>query len=437
MKSWHEDRGVHCLANLLLVAVFIASGTLVTAADAESTKTPRNGDVLALTEPHGHADLEKMDQRIYEATEKLARYLRSLVHSWSEDPHLLLLTDSRSGEHHIRPNAGAVEGFCFLYRFGPYDERIVGVSRPQLLTETIVPMMRYLVATHVTGSRATSDGRHWGDAWQSAHWAQKLGRAAWYVWDQLPDDVREGVRRVVAHEADRIAGNEPPHQIKLDTKAEENAWNSRIFSAAVLLMPADPRRAGWEAALQKWAMSSFLRPADEQVQTLVDGRTVAQQFTGANLYDDFTLENHSIVHPDYMTCFSLSLAAELDYALSGRKPPESLRYNAAGVYENLKWFVLPDGGFVYPNGQDWQLFRNPDWIAKSVMMSVWLDDAEAWSLVCRSVAALEKMQARATSGAVYAADETRFRLQPDRSGQFPGHQLVDPQNGGSHSPRPV
>ncbi len=269
-------------------------------------------------------------------------------------------------------------------------------------------MIRYLVATHVTGDRPTSDNRRWGDAWQSAHWAQQLGCGAWYVWDELPDDVRSGVRRVVAHEADRITKSTPPHQIRLDTKAEENAWNSRILSVAQLVLPDDPRRPDWETAFPKWAMSSFLRPADEQSPARIDGRKVAEQFTGANIYDDFTLENHRIVHPDYMTCFSLSLGAEVDYALSGRRPPECLHYNVAGIYENLKWFMLPDGGFVYPNGQDWQLFRNADWTVKSLMMAVFLRDPDAWSLARPCVETLEKMQARSASGIVYAPGETFF-----------------------------
>lgn len=394
--------GFLAIAAMLAIAPRAAVGEQVPATPVQA------GEVLRLLEPHGQADLEKMDQRVYLAAQNLARYLRTLVHPWNEDAALLLLTDSRSGEHHIRPNTGAVHGFCFLCRFGPYDESVVGVARSRLLSETVIPMIRYLVATHVTGTRPTSDQRRWGDAWQSAHWAQQLGCGAWYVWDELPEDVRLGVRRLVAHEADRIAQSTPPHQIRLDTKAEENAWNSRILSVALLLLPDDSRRVGWETAFQKWAMSSFLRPADEQSQAMVDGQTVAAQFTGANIYDDFTLENHNIVHPDYMTCFSLSLAAELEYALSGRRPPECLRHNVAGIYENLKWFMLPDGGFVYPNGQDWQLFRNADWTVKSVMMSVLLRDPDAWSLACQGVETLEKMQARSHTGTVYAPGETFF-----------------------------
>lgn len=225
--------------------------------------------------------------RIYSAALNQAHFLLGTVHPWKEDAALRLLTESRSGEHWIRPNTGAVEGFAFLHRFGPYDEKAVGVSRAELLRDTLVPMMRYLVATHVTGSRSTSDGRLWGDAWQSAHWTQMLGRGAWFVWADLPADVQSGVRRVVAHEADRIARAEPPHQLRSDTKAEENAWNSQILSVAMLLLPADARRAGWEKAHQKWVMSSFLRPADERNGAVVDGRPVREQFTGANIFDDY------------------------------------------------------------------------------------------------------------------------------------------------------
>jgi hypothetical protein len=109
-----------------------------------------------------------------------------------------------------------------------------------------------------------------------------------------------------------------------------------------------------------------------------------------------------------MTCISLSLGAELDYALSGRRPPECLHHNVAGIYENLKWFVLPDGGFVYPNGQDWHLFRNADWTVKSLMMSVLLRDPDAWTLARPCLETLEKMQARSQTGTVYAPGETSF-----------------------------
>lgn len=339
---------------------------------------------------------------------KQARYLLGTVRPWEGDPSRKLLTVSRSREHWIRPNTSAVEGFAFLHRFGPYNPAVVGVSRDRLMRETVVPMIRYLVETHATGRRPTGDGKHWGNAWQSAHWAYSLGRAAWFAGNDLPADLRTGAARVVAHEAERFAGKRPPARIAGDTKAEENAWNSQIFSAAVVLMPGHPRRDTWEREFQRWAMSAMLRPADRNAATVVDGRPVSAQFTGANIHDDFTLENHGIVHPDYMTTFSLSMACSLDFLMTGRRSPDAVSYNAAVIYENLKWFSLPDGGFVYPNGQDWRLFRNPDWLYVHLLMAVLQRDPDAWSHAMRCLETLEKMQARSENGAVYAPGEYFF-----------------------------
>ncbi len=269
-------------------------------------------------------------------------------------------------------------------------------------------MLRYLVSTHVTGSMKTGDGKPWGDAWQSAYWAYSLARAGWYTWDRLPGDLEEGIRRVTAHEADRFVGKKPPHRIRFDTKAEENAWNATILSAAILLMPEDPRRAAWEKTFRTWALSSFLRPSDEESKTIVDGRPVSEQFTGANIHEDFTLENHGMVHPDYMCAFGLTMGCAADFLMTGRTPPQALFYNAAGLYENLKWFTLPSGGFVYPMGQDWRLFRDPDWLYSHLLMALLGKDPDAWSLAGACLDTLERMQARSPSGAIYAKGEYFF-----------------------------
>ena len=200
-----------------------------------------------------------MQDRIYRAAMHQAHYLLGTVHPWSEDPSLKLLTDSRSTEHWIRPNAGAIEGFAFLYRFGPYDERVVGVSRKELLAKTILPMMRYVVATHVTGTRKTGDGKPWGDAWQTPTGPRCSAGRRGFSGTTCP---RTCARACAAWWPTRPSGScdaEPPHQVRLDTKAEENAWNSEIFSAAMLILPGDPRRPEWEKACRRWVMSSFLR----------------------------------------------------------------------------------------------------------------------------------------------------------------------------------
>jgi len=235
-----------------------------------------------------------------------------------------------------------------------------------------------------------------------------LGRAAWWIWEDLPDDLHDSVRRVVAHEADRIAASDPPHRVEQDTKSEENAWNSQILSVAVVLMPDDARRPVWEKAFQRWALSSFLREADRACGDIVDGRPVSEQFSGANIYDDFTLENHGRVHPDYMAAFVLSMGCVLDYAMSGRTPPQAVFWNIPGIYANLKWFSLPGGGLVYPNGQDWELFRDPEWMYLHLLMASFGRDPDAWQLMLPCLNTQERMQARSPSGTVYLDEEFFF-----------------------------
>lgn len=368
-----------------------------------------NADVAPIILPDfASPEIATLADRTYVILQKQVHFLLGQLKPWNGDERYKLLTESRSQEHWIRPNTGTVQALCFLYRFGPYDEKTVGLSRKELLQQAIIPMIRYLTETHVTGSRPTGDGKPWGDAWQSAHWAQMLGRGAWWVFDDLPPELQTAVRRVVRHEAERIARSDPPAQLRGDTKAEENAWNAQILSVAMLLMPHDERAAEWERQFQRWTLSAFLRPADRNSQQIVDGRPVAEQFTGANVLDDFTLENHGFVHPDYMGTFTLSLGCATDFRMTGRKEPEALYWNVAGIYENLKWFLLPDTGYVYPSGQDWTIFRQPAWITCHVLMFAYGHDPEAWDLLQESVAVTEKMQQRSPEGAIYDASQFFF-----------------------------
>jgi hypothetical protein len=135
---------------------------------------------------------------------------------------------------------------------------------------------------------------------------------------------------------------------------------------------------------------------------------VSEQFIGANIYDDFTLENHGMVHPDYMGSFAFLIECSLDYAMSGRKPPEAVFCNAREIYENLKWFFLPDGGCVYPNGEDWALFQIPNFPDTHLQMAVYAQDPEAWSLAKDCLATTEKMQARNPDGPIFIPEEIEY-----------------------------
>lgn len=384
-----------------------AAGTLVKVSSNKPEITKKTQEVLECQLPKNKLYQTEKEQ-LYLLIENQVHHLRGLLKPWNNDPSMKLITESKNWEHYIRPNTTFAADLAFVWRFGNFDEKVVGTSREKLLQEELIPMLRYLIRTHNTGDLKTSDGKSWGDAWQSAHWASALGNAAWWTWKKLPAEIQQGAQRVVAHEADRIAQTIPPHQVNFDSKSEENAWNSQILSAAIVLMPNDSRCVKWEVALQKWSMSSYLRASDENNQTIVDGETVAKQFTGANIFDDFSLENHGFVHPDYMGAWTLNAGNDLDYLMSNRKPFASALFNLPEIYNLQKRFLLPDGGYCYPSGQDWAIFRNADWMPSHATAVARFNDTEALYHLHNAIETAQKMQQRNADGAIYIPGENYF-----------------------------
>lgn len=349
--------------------------------------------------------------RVYVAIENQARYLLSLVRSWKGDDRYKLTTASKGGEEHItRPNTCAVATFAFLYKHGDYSEDIVGIGREELLNDNIIPMLRYLLALHKTGpaDKTFDNGAKWGLSWQSAVWTWQLAQAFWMLWDVLPPDMCDGARVLITAEADRVAARTPPFRLTVDSKSEENAWDSMVLSAALLLMPDSPKYSYWENAMTKWQVSAYSRPADKDNENRVDGYSVKDLFSGANIHNDYTLENHGIAHPDYMSASTLVLKTGIDYVMTGRQPRESTLFNLDKIYEQLKFMLLPGGQYGYPSGQDWAIFRGIDFIFLHAAHLLFFQDPDALHWVRECITTLESMQARSDKGAAYAPNENFF-----------------------------
>lgn len=348
-------------------------------------------------------------EKCYNLIENQARYLLSLVKPWHGNVAYKLLTDTQGKEEHItRPNTGAVAIFSFLYRFGPYSEKKVGISRQDLLEEYIIPMMRYLITVHKTGTQSFDDGRQWGVSWQSTHWTHQLAQGAATVWDDLPAEIQTGILRIVRTEANEVASKNPPYNLTIDSKSEENAWNAGALSAALMLMPDDEQATIWEKALQHWLLSAYLCPNDAHKDILIDGKTLRSQYEGANIYNDYTLENHGLVHPDYMAACTQKGEMMIDFLATGRQMPDACMYNVDAIYEQLKILLLPSGGFVYPTGQDWGIFRHCDWANLHAFCLYYYNDPEALYWLRVTLDVIARMQKRHIDGRIYAPHENDF-----------------------------
>ena len=223
------------------------------------------------------------------------------------------------------------------------------------LTEILARAIDTACAYHVTDGSWTLPNmpKPWGDGWQTALWTYRLARAIWEAADRLRDDVVSAARRVIAHEADRFVGVEPPSGCLGDTKLEENAWDAMLLAWAPLACPGHPRAAAWELAAKTWAANAMVRPVDHFDRSWMDGRQVAEWLTATTLFPDFTCENHGTFHVGYQACVVENAWAALAYVASGRDVPPQFTRNMREVEEILLWLNFEDSAQMMVTGNDW------------------------------------------------------------------------------------
>ena len=163
--------------------------------------------------------------------------------------------------------------------------------------DRVGPALRHSADCHVTGAENGTDGRKWGNSWQSAMYAGNLGVAAWLAKDSLDPATLAAVKRVVGYEADRFIGQPPPSMLPGDTKAEENSWDLTAPAAAILLMPDDPHAAEWQTAVLRYGYNTISVEADKTSRAPASGKTVGDWVTTTQAFPDFTLENHGHFSP--------------------------------------------------------------------------------------------------------------------------------------------
>lgn len=277
------------------------------------------------------------------------RYAETLWKQPADRPGMGFWGSGRAegGNEGVRAQANTALVYALLHREG---------DRAFPIAARVEPALRYAAAIHLTGTATGTDAKKWGNSWQSAMWAGNLGVAAWLVRDQLRPDTLAAIERVVAAEADRFVDQAPPTMEPGDTKSEENAWDLTASSAALLLLPDDPRAAKWQQTVLHYGFNTLSVEADKTSERIADGKPLREWVRTVQLFPDFTLENHGFFHPVYaMIGPATNAQAAVAYRLAGREIPNALRHNVVSEWRMLQYIALPDGEWLYPQGLDWDL----------------------------------------------------------------------------------
>jgi hypothetical protein len=264
--------------------------------------------------------------------------------------------DGGNLENDIRPLAYAVLVNAFLATTEPPAGKMSATERRRTV-EDCVQVLRYLAQGHVTGAGVCVNGKRWGDHWQSAFWARSAVLAGWLAWKDLEPELREGLCRVLAHEADRFLRQKPKSSLKNDTGAEENAWNAQLLSLASLMLPTHPHAAQWDQRAKLYCYNSLSVAADSVgEQAADDNRLVRDWVCTTNAHADFTVDNHGIVHLGYLkTTLSMLLENSLPYLLTGTAMPKASLHHVSEGFEVLLRCMAWDGAPIYFSGNDWKI----------------------------------------------------------------------------------
>jgi hypothetical protein len=400
--------------------------TLLVPATADGATT--NNDTLGVTEGVVEATFVPEATMKADLLQMLARFAQYLVAQYEDLPaasqgqgpaygHFRSRSSLQANEDGVRTNADLCMVTAFLCRYGRGQVKLpAGISWEQLQVMAH-RSLAYATATHKSNSLVACKGnRYWGSTsrtdhqWESSLWAMSVAYAAFFQWDSLNTTEKGQVERLLKAECRYELQRDIPTGYRGDTKAEENGWEADVLAATLGLFPDDPLAPQWFERLRLFAINSYSHSNDANDTTCIDpghdGATVAQLYRGANLYDDYTLQNHDFFHTSYQNVViqelgEAALALKLfQQGLHGheRWQTRALTHHCLDVQHRvLDWLALADGELAMPNGNDWSLFLY-DQITSYSYNATLLRDPDALMLENRAYKMLKARQLTTPDG---------------------------------------
>jgi len=243
--------------------------------------------------------------------------------------------------------AGTAYAGAVLVRCGEPGETTGGLSRDRLRRRA-VRMIQAVARQHPLGGGS----KPWS-TFNSARIIHVLGMAAWLLWDDLDRPTQRLVARIVEHEADRFLDRPAPARLVGDTQAESNAWTGGGLAVAACMLRSHPHRARWARKANEYMIGAYATADDVASGQVVDGRPLHRWLTAPNVFPDYTLENHGLVHPDYLGEISEMVRSAIAFRLAGEPVPQAVTFNADHVLDLLVFLFLPDGTELYPQNTDY------------------------------------------------------------------------------------
>lgn len=322
-----------------------------------------------------------------------------------------------NNEQGVRHNADLSMICAFLCKYA--KGKVVlpeGISWDSLATMAM-HTLTYSYSTHKANRLfPCKGGQYWGSvserdhAWESSLWAMSVAYSAFFQWDKLNAQQRDYIYKMLKAECNYELERSIPTNMEGDTKAEENGWECDVLAVTLGLFPDDKLAPRWFDRLREFAINSYSHESDKNSTQIIDPdydtKTVANLYRGANLYADYTLQNHNYFHTSYQNVVAqelgeAALALQLfQQELHGTTKwyTNALMHNIDAVNKRVLYnLALRDGELAMPNGNDWSLFLY-DQITSYSTASCFLRDKDALMLEQQALQQIMARQKTTTDG---------------------------------------
>ncbi len=214
--------------------------------------------------------------------------------------------------------------------------------------------LRFALATHVTGSRPSNDGRPWGNSWISMLGVERALHGVKCLDGELSRGDREALRRMLTGEADWLLLH-PARGRRTGVSAglwasggcnnpESNIWSGALLWRVAGQYPEEANAAAWRRQAHRFLLNGVSVEADAGDGALVAGLPVAEWHAGANFFPHYALDHHGYLNVGYMAiCVSNAAILHFDLKRAGMTPPESLYHHQADLWRVLRGFIFGDG----------------------------------------------------------------------------------------------
>ncbi len=270
------------------------------------------------------------------------------------NPKLTYYGTGESAHWPVQSNCNIFAALAVLGTAPELDEVELPMTR-NAIQQTSIQLLRYALATHLTGSDLASDGKQWGHHWISVLGLERMAHGINAIRNLLTDQDCENLRRVMISESDWILESYPVEASLLrdsgKNKPESNLWNGGILLRTALDYPDAPNRDRYLEKATAFFLNSLSHPLDAACETKFKGKPVREWHVGFNFTPNWSLDHHGYANVGYMVICLSNIAMIHFYCKErGYEVPPELYWHFKEVWNLVKQCTFPDGRLLRIGG---------------------------------------------------------------------------------------